>query len=67
MRQLNDREVAMLLGGLRLLQEQHEALPDGVFQIVDEGCPDGVDEDEIDQLCEAINVGRFRRATGRRP
>jgi hypothetical protein len=58
---LTDREVAYLLAGLRLLQEQHTMLPIDIANILHDGAPDGADLVEIDALCEAINFGRVRR------
>lgn len=57
---LNTKQIAMVLAGLRLLQQEMESgtryLPEGIVAILDDA---GVDEGaiaEIDDLCEMINV-----------
>lgn len=56
---LNNREIAAVLAGLRLVQDglcRGEFLPAGVHPIYDdEGTIEGLSEDEIDDLCESIN------------
>ena len=72
-RDLNQRETALLLAGLRMLQRklgehEHEGLPEGISEILLDGRIDPSSETsrarsvlQIDELCEAINFDWFRR------
>lgn len=54
------RQASAILAGLRLLQWQleHDDLPAGIQAIYgNAGTIDGLDPDEIDDLCEEINLG----------
>lgn len=57
---LDTRELAAVLAGLRLVQRElprSEYLPQGVHDIFDDGGTiDPLSEDEIDTLCETINL-----------
>lgn len=56
---LDDRQLAAVLAGLRLVQRElprGEYLPQGVHEIFDDsGSITPLTEDEIDDLCEEIN------------
>ncbi len=56
--QFDDREITSILAGLRLLQSTpFHQLPDDILQIVtDGGILEALSNDEIDDLCEKINV-----------
>lgn len=74
-RHLSKREIALLLAGLRLLERCNAERPPtwglgaavapGIGEILAEGGVERLKTDEIDKLCEAINLGTFRRATNR--
>lgn len=56
----SEREVAAILAGLRLIQAElprGEFLPQGVQGIFDNGGDiEPLSEDEIDELCEKVNI-----------
>jgi|GEM_PF-2877407 len=58
--QLNDKETALVLAGLRLLQRDMAhlcALPDAIEEILADGKVDvGQELGDIDRLCEKINT-----------
>lgn len=53
---MSQQQLAAVLAGLRLLQEEIGSLPIGVQGILDaDGSIDPITEDEIDELCVQIN------------
>jgi hypothetical protein len=60
-KQFDTREVAAILAGLRLLQENQHRLPERIEDIYTNSgeIDDPLDLAEIDVLCERINLGDY--------
>ena len=54
---LSGRELAVVLGALRYMQQSAHWELANLFPEIFEDCPDGVSSDEIDDLCEKLNSG----------
>ena len=63
-RALKANELAAILAGLRLLEDELErsdgALPSGIHDIWRGGKPAGLTITQIDRLCETLNTQRVR-------